>query len=90
MTQVSIHQAKTQLSRLIQKALAGEEVVIANRNKPVVRLTMVEEVKPKRRLGGLSEQLGGFSWEKWKELDHEIADDFYHEGPADPLRTKTE
>jgi prevent-host-death family protein len=36
-TQATIHQAKTHLSKLIRKALAGEEVVIAKRDKPVVR-----------------------------------------------------
>ncbi len=45
----SIHQAKTQLSKLIQKALHGEEVIIANGRKPIIRLTVLEA--PKRRLG---------------------------------------
>ena len=36
--QVTVHEAKTQLSRLIEAALAGEEVVIARGSKPVVRL----------------------------------------------------
>ena len=35
---VNILEAKNQLSRLIKRALAGEEVVIANRGEPVVRL----------------------------------------------------
>lgn len=39
--QVTIHAAKTNLSRLIQAALAGEDVVIANAGKPVVRLVPV-------------------------------------------------
>ena len=38
MTQATIHQAKTHLSKLIRKALDGEEVIIANRDKPLVRL----------------------------------------------------
>lgn len=36
--QFSVHAAKTQLSKLIDAALAGEEVVIAKGSKPVVRL----------------------------------------------------
>ena len=36
--QVTIHAAKTHLSKLIQAALAGEEVIIANGGKPVVEL----------------------------------------------------
>ena len=39
--QVNVHAAKTQLSKLIDAALAGEEVVIARDSKPVVRLVPV-------------------------------------------------
>ena len=42
MTQFSVHDAKTNLSRLIADALAGGEVVIARGNVPVVRLGPVE------------------------------------------------
>jgi prevent-host-death family protein len=38
MTKVNIHQAKTQFSRLIELAAAGEEVIIAKSGKPVARL----------------------------------------------------
>jgi prevent-host-death family protein len=44
--EVNIHEAKTQLSRLIQRALAGEEVTIAKAGKPLVRLTPIEVKKP--------------------------------------------
>jgi len=50
---VTTHQAKTQLSKLIQRALAGEEIIIAKRDKPLVRLQVIEEEKPKRRAGSL-------------------------------------
>jgi prevent-host-death family protein len=36
---INIHEAKTNLSKLIQRALNGEDIVIANHGKPVVRLT---------------------------------------------------
>ena len=39
--QVTVHAAKTQLSRLIEAALAGEDVVIARGSTPVVRLVPV-------------------------------------------------
>jgi antitoxin (DNA-binding transcriptional repressor) of toxin-antitoxin stability system len=48
---VNIHEAKTHLSRLIQEALDGEEIVIARGNDPVVRLVLVESARPKRSLG---------------------------------------
>ena len=38
MVVVNVHQAKTQLSRLLAQAEAGEEVVIARRGEPVARL----------------------------------------------------
>ena len=52
--QVTIHEAKTQLSKLIAAVERGEEVVIARRDKPVVRLVKEEPKKPKRVLGGLA------------------------------------
>jgi prevent-host-death family protein len=53
MSTVTIHQAKTNLSKLIQKAAAGEEVIIARRAKPVARLVAVGDVKGKRMPGSL-------------------------------------
>jgi len=49
--QVNLHDAKTHLSRYVDKALAGEEVVIARAGKPLVRLVPVE-TKPASRVGG--------------------------------------
>jgi prevent-host-death family protein len=46
MATVTIHQAKTNLSRLIARARAGEEIVIARGDVPVVRL---EPLAPARR-----------------------------------------
>lgn len=45
MQQVNVHYAKTNLSRLIDAALAGEEVVIARDNKPAVRLQPIPQGK---------------------------------------------
>lgn len=39
----SIHEAKTTLSKLIERAMAGEEVIIAKAGKPLVRLAPVEK-----------------------------------------------
>ncbi len=50
-TTINIHEAKTHLSKLIQMALDGEEVIIAKRDKPLVKLVVIEEAKPQRRLG---------------------------------------
>jgi prevent-host-death family protein len=50
---VNIHEAKTHLSRLIEKAVKGETVIIAKAGKPLVKLTAIAPVDGKRRLGGL-------------------------------------
>jgi len=52
MKQVTIHEAKTHLSRLIRAALRGEEIIIAKGNKPVVRLDVLPEARLERHIGG--------------------------------------
>jgi prevent-host-death family protein len=51
MTQVNIHEAKTNLSKLIDKVLKGESVVISKSNKPVVKLVPADELNNKRSIG---------------------------------------
>ena len=50
---VSVHEAKTHLSRLIDKVLSGEEVVITRRNRVVARIVPPETPKKKPLLGAL-------------------------------------
>ena len=54
---INIHAAKTQLSKLLDAAAAGEEVIIARAGKPVARLVPIESIKPPRRLGTLAGKL---------------------------------
>ena len=49
----TIHAAKTDLSRLIKRACAGEDVVIARGDEPVVRLVPIAAPPRKRRFGAL-------------------------------------
>ncbi len=51
MIQVNIHEAKTHLSRLVAKVVAGEEIIIAKGNKPVVKLVKFTTFKQARKLG---------------------------------------
>jgi prevent-host-death family protein len=44
---VNIYDAKTQLSRLIDRATAGEEILIGRSGKPLVRLVPVEDASPR-------------------------------------------
>ena len=53
MKRVNIHAAKTNLSRLIERACAGEDVIIARDDKPVVRLVPVADSPPKRHFGAM-------------------------------------
>lgn len=56
MSTVNIHEAKTHLSQLIEKAVAGEEIIIAKAGKPLVRLISLEPVTPKSRIGFMEGQ----------------------------------
>jgi len=51
--QVNIHEAKTQLSKIIARACRGEEIVIAKAGRPLVRLTPIEQRPSGRRFGAL-------------------------------------
>jgi prevent-host-death family protein len=57
METVTIHKAKTELSRLIEKACRGEEIVIARGKKPVVRLVAIDDTKGHRKPGVLRGKL---------------------------------
>ncbi|MGC2108038.1 MAG: type II toxin-antitoxin system prevent-host-death family antitoxin [Candidatus Korobacteraceae bacterium] len=55
----TVHEAKTNLSKLIEKACEGEEVIIARGKKPVVKLVPVG-TSARKRVPGRFE--GQFSW----------------------------
>lgn len=51
---VNVHEAKTNFSKLLERAHAGEEIVLAKAGKPYAKLVPFAEVaKPKRKPGGL-------------------------------------
>ena len=70
MRTVNIHEAKTHLSRLLERAHAGEEVVIAKNGKPYARLCPLSQPEP-RRPGLLSGTVGDAFFEPLppEELD---------------------
>jgi prevent-host-death family protein len=57
MPMVNVHAAKSQLSRLLDAAVAGEEVIIAKAGKPIVRLVPIERKLERRKLGTLAGKL---------------------------------
>ncbi len=76
MTKVNIHEAKTNLSKLLEKAMNGEEVVIAKAGKPMVRLVPVEPEN--KDWFGMDEGKGWIS-DDFDELPHDIMAAFYGE-----------
>lgn len=78
--QVNIHEAKTHLSKLLERAALGEEVVIAKAGTPVAKLVPVHQ--PKKRIFGSAK--GEFTVaDDFNEADAEIEKRF-HEGDLFP------
>jgi prevent-host-death family protein len=71
---VNMHEAKTTLSRLVDRALAGEEIILAKAGRPAVRLVPV----PQRDGPRVPGRLKGRIWmaEDFDELPPEILDVF--------------
>jgi prevent-host-death family protein len=65
----NITEARTQLSALVQRALMGEEVIIARDNKPVLRLVPLQETRQPR-------QPGSARGEVWLAPDFDETEDF--------------
>ncbi len=57
MDTVNIYDAKTHLSRLIDRAAAGEDIVLSRHGKPLVRITRLEPAKRQIRFGLLKGQV---------------------------------
>ena len=57
MKTINVHQAKTQLSRLLEEVAAGQEIIIAKAGKPVARLVSLKAAPKKRHLGILEGRL---------------------------------
>ena len=73
MVTVNIHEAKTQLSKLVERAVKGETFVIAKAGKPLVKVVALDAPKAPRRLGFLK---GEFK----------VPDDFNRMGRAEIAR----
>lgn len=67
---VSLYEAKTQLSRLVDRAAAGEEIVIAKSGRPRARLVPMEDTRPLRVAGK-----GKGKWNLGKRFDAPLPDD---------------
>lgn len=56
MSKINIHQAKTHLSRYVEKAAQGKEIIIAKAGKPVARIVPLAPSKATRKLGLLDKK----------------------------------
>ncbi len=57
MLTINIHEAKTHLSRFIEKAAVGEEIIIAKAGKPIAKLVPLHSLPSPRNLGMFKGQL---------------------------------
>jgi prevent-host-death family protein len=75
--QVNMHEAKSQLSKLIAAAIAGEEVLLARNGEPVAKI--VAYTPPKLKPPGAWAGLGLPAWNDIDQaaLDKEIEELFY-------------
>lgn len=83
MSVVNVHEAKTHLSRLLERVSAGEEIVIAKAGRPVAKLVPYLESDEPRKPGAWK----GRVWiaDDFDELPPDILAAFYGEDPDDPL-----
>ncbi|MBW1800889.1 MAG: type II toxin-antitoxin system Phd/YefM family antitoxin [Deltaproteobacteria bacterium] len=73
---VGIHEAKTNLSKLIPAVLAGEEVIITKAGHPLVKLVPVQKHIGKRRLGAYQGKVK-FHHDLLETLPEEVVGDFW-------------
>lgn len=81
----NIHEAKTHLSRLVEAAAAGEEIIIAKAGRPMARLVPVQTGTAPRTLGLLAGQVR--ETEGWWLPDESLAE-LFEGGPIDPSGEK--
>lgn len=74
---VNIHEAKTHLSKLVEKAAKGEPFIIAKAGKPLVKVVPIEAKKKPKRFGFLKGKI--HVPDDFNEMDEEIARLFYGE-----------
>jgi len=74
---VNMHEAKTQLSRLVARVEGGEQILITRAGKPAAKLVPVSLEKPgKRKLGGWEGKMRVPTEAEWTRFKEEVAKDF--------------
>ena len=85
MLTVNMHDAKTRLSELVARAVAGEPFVIARAGRPLVKVEALEaaEKKKPQRIGFLKGVYPPLDDQVWAELDSEVMQMFEDESERD-------
>jgi prevent-host-death family protein len=73
---VNMHEAKTHLSKLVERVEKGEEIVISRAGKPAAKLVPVPKKLGPRKLGGWEGKFDVPSLEEWAEMKRETAREF--------------
>lgn len=73
-SQVNVHEAKTQLSKLLERVESGEEIVIARNGRPVA--TLSAHRRPSTTRSGRGAWKGEVDMTRFEQADAEIARDF--------------
>lgn len=71
-TSVSIHEAKTQFSKLVRRAEQGEEIVVRRGSEPVARIVPLSKRKGVRGFGSMKGEIRMGSDKEMKQVDKEI------------------
>lgn len=79
---INVHEAKTHLSRLLERAHGGEEIILAKAGKPYARLMPLESDKPRRIPGRLKGSLTDAFFEPLPEEELKL---WQEGGMTDPL-----
>jgi prevent-host-death family protein len=73
---INIQAAKTHLSRLVEEAVAGEEIILAKAGRPMVRLTPFQPSGTRRKLGGFKGKVKEMPgcWDSDSNLEREFVE----------------
>jgi prevent-host-death family protein len=70
---VNMHDAKSNLSKLVAQAHEGDEIIIARAGRPVAKLVPISPAPRRSILGAMKDLIPEMSEEEWEESDRQVA-----------------
>jgi len=70
---VNMHDAKSNLSKLVTQAHEGDEIIIARAGRPVAKLVAISPAPRRSILGAMKDLIPEMSEEEWEESDRQVA-----------------